>query len=172
MSVIGINSDLYRRRLADRAPIQLITGPSGICEGCPVMFTENDWSRGLNNGSIGKIVEAFLEPKILPDAEDSASRVAVCRAIFDGEEQLLSHSDFLSQRVVRAFSITVHKAQGSQWNRVIVPVERSTLLDRTLVYTALTRAVRQVVFVGDLDAAAAAVIAPPRALNRIVGLRL
>ena len=39
----------------------------------------------------------------------------------------------------------VYQAQGSQWPRVIVPITRSRVLDRTLVYTAVTRAQRQVI---------------------------
>ena len=75
-------------------------------------------------------------------------------------------------RIELAHAITVHKAQGSQFRRVIIPVVHSRLLDRTLVYTALTRAVDQVVFVGDRRALVAAIEAPPRSQQRMVGFRL
>lgn len=68
--------------------------------------------------------------------------------------------------------ITVHKAQGSQWPRVIVPLTGHRLLDRTLVYTALTRAQRQVLLVGDEAAAKEAVEGLPRAQSRQVSLDL
>jgi len=68
------------------------------------------------------------------------------------------------------YAITVHKAQGSQWPRVIVPVDQHRLLDRTLLYTAVTRAQRQVILVGDASAARAAVTRPPRAHTRQVRL--
>lgn len=158
-SVTAINKDLYARRLGGRRPVLLTTGHSGFCEGCPVMFLENDHERGLNNGSVGRIIEAAFDP--VPGAP-------VCRATLDGHEHALTEDDFAKHRVVRAFSMTVHKAQGSQWNRVIVPIASSVLLDRSLVYTAVTRAVRQVVLVGDASAAAAAVSAAPRAHDRIV----
>jgi exodeoxyribonuclease V alpha subunit len=70
------------------------------------------------------------------------------------------------------YAITVHKAQGSQWPRVIVPLTGHRLLDRTLVYTAVTRAQRQVLLVGDNDAARAAVEGLPRAQSRQVALDL
>ncbi len=70
------------------------------------------------------------------------------------------------------FAITVHKAQGSQWRRIIIPVTESRLLDRTLLYTALTRAQVQVILVGDVDAGRQAIVAPPRAHSRQVGLDL
>ncbi len=63
-------------------------------------------------------------------------------------------------RLGLAYAITVHKAQGSQFKRVIMPAVTSRLLDRTLIYTALTRGMEQVVFIGDRDAFNAAVIAP------------
>lgn len=69
------------------------------------------------------------------------------------------------------YAITVHKAQGSQWPRVIVPVTRSRLLDRTLLYTAVTRAQRQVILVGDAVAAREAVVRLPRAQARQVALQ-
>ncbi len=68
------------------------------------------------------------------------------------------------------YAITVHKAQGSQWSRIIVPVTGNRLLDRTLIYTAVTRAQRQVILVGDEQAARQAVEGMPRAQHRQVAL--
>jgi exodeoxyribonuclease V alpha subunit len=55
---------------------------------------------------------------------------------------------------------------------VIVPIVRSRLLDRTLIYTALTRGMEQVVFIGDRDAFDAAVTAPPHSRERQVGFAI
>lgn len=74
--------------------------------------------------------------------------------------------------LVLGHAITVHKAQGSQWLRVIVPLTGHRLLDRTLVYTAVTRAPRQVLLVGDEAAAKAAVEGVPQAQTRQVALAL
>ena len=70
------------------------------------------------------------------------------------------------------YAITIHKAQGSQWPRVIVPLTGNRLLDRTLVYTAVTRAQKQVLIVGDEAAAKAAVESEPRVQARQVALDL
>ena len=72
-------------------------------------------------------------------------------------------------RIDLAYAITVHKAQGSQFKRVIVPLAKSRLLDRTLIYTALTRGMEQVVFIGDRNGFDAAIIAQPRLHERLVG---
>ena len=68
-----------------------------------------------------------------------------------------------------AYAITVHKAQGSQFKRVIVPLFRNRFMDRTLIYTALTRGIEQVVFIGDRNTFDAAITASPRSHERRVG---
>lgn len=160
-SVVAVNEDLYRRRLAGQPAVMLRGSLSGFCEGCPVLFLVNDPKRGLNNGSMGIITEAF--PEAIGEER------LVCEAIFDGMLHQLSEED-VEHALQRSFAITVHKSQGSQWNRVIVPVSPGRLLDRTLIYTAITRAVRQVVLVGDVEAAKEAVLQAPRALTRQTAL--
>jgi exodeoxyribonuclease V alpha subunit len=96
----------------------------------------------------------------------SAGRRALSCSL-DGTEHVLVEEDF--QHVDLAYAITVHKAQGSQFKRVIVPVTRSRLLDRALIYTALTRGIEQVVFIGDRHAFDRAIIAEPHSQERQVG---
>jgi exodeoxyribonuclease V alpha subunit len=71
-----------------------------------------------------------------------------------------------------AYAVTVRKARGSRFCGVVMPVVRSHLLDRTLVYTAVMRATEQVVLLGDMEAPCEAVAAPPRPDKRLVGLNL
>lgn len=47
-----------------------------------------------------------------------------------------------------AYSISLHKAQGSQFKRVIIPVTNSRMLDNAWIYTALTRAEVKIELVG------------------------
>lgn len=67
-------------------------------------------------------------------------------------------------------AITIHKALGSQWRRVIVVLTGNRLLDHTLIYPAITRAQDQVIVIGDVLAARRAVEARPRADGRQVAL--
>jgi hypothetical protein len=69
-----------------------------------------------------------------------------------------------------AYAITTHKAQGSQFRRVVIPIAQSRLFDRTVPYTTMTRAQEQVVFVGDRSAFEAAIVAPPHVSRRCTGL--
>lgn len=124
-----------------------------------VMFGKSDDDLQLRNGSLGKVVEP------LPVVDEDSD---VCVCDFEGTEVRLKarHLDDLKH----SYAITIHKSQGSQFNRVIIPVRESRLLDQSLIYTAITRSVDQVVLVGDLDAAIAAIKAPAKAARRHVNL--
>ncbi|MDN3564349.1 AAA family ATPase [Paeniroseomonas aquatica] len=128
-----------------------------IAVGEPVVWTVNDWERGLMNGSLGYILEV-----------DSLGNTII---EMDGVVHRFGRSDNL-QALQLAYAITVHKAQGSQFQRVVVPIFPSRLLDRTLIYTAITRATEQVVLVGDITAAERAIRAMPRSETRTVGLKV
>ena len=75
----------------------------------------------------------------------SAGRRALARFL-DGAEHELLEEDF--QHGDLGYAITVHKAQGSQFKRVMVPVTPSRLLDRTLILHGLDTGIEQVVFIG------------------------
>ena len=75
-------------------------------------------------------------------------------------------------RVELAYAISVHKAQGSQFKRVAIVIAKSRLLDHALVYTALTRGVEQVTFIGDRTGFEAAIVNPPLAYSRQVAFSL
>ncbi|NOG71962.1 AAA family ATPase [Roseicella sp. DB1501] len=165
VSMAAINAEIYLQQMRHRPRIPVMNSLSGFCVDCPVIYGRNDWERGLTNGSLGRIVG-------LPPSELAVDNPEVaCLAEFDGVVHDLSEFDLL-HHVERAFALTVHRAQGSQWNRVIVAIAPGRLLDHALAYTALTRGVRQVVLVGDIDAMARAVNANPSAFRRVSGLRL
>jgi exodeoxyribonuclease V alpha subunit len=122
--------------------------------GEPVMFLRNDYRLGLRNGSLG-IVTDILENGL--------------EAEFDGVRHELVGAKL--DDLTLAYGITVHKAQGSAFSRVVIPIAQSRLLDRSLIYTAVTRARDQVVLIGDTEAFERAVTSSANAHRRIVGLR-
>ena len=130
-----------------------------FAEGDPIIYLVNDYRKELWNGSLGRI------EKVL----NSKGRQAILCSL-DGARHEIPEEDFYHLDL--AYAITVHKAQGSQFKRVIVPIVRTRLLDRTLIYTALTRGMEQVVFVGDRRAFNSAVTAPPHAHERQVGFSI
>ena len=152
--ILAINRRFHELRMqASASASRLVPGRTDIAEGDPVIWTRNDYERDLMNGSTGRIVEAHRDH---------------AKAAIDGQEHRLSASD--STLIELAYAISVHKAQGSQWPLVIVPIYRSRILDRTLIYTAATRASEQVVFIGDRSVFATAVEMSPTSLTRDVTL--
>ena len=143
---------------------------TGLRLGDSVLCTRNMWDRGLQNGSLGVVSEVVEEPT--PCAVDAGVEGPILAWIDwdDGVRRPL-HEPMLDD-VELGYAITVHKAQGSQWRRVVVPVSSTRMLDRTLLYTAMTRAQEQVLLVGDFDAARKATMAEPRATQRQVNLDL
>jgi exodeoxyribonuclease V alpha subunit len=143
---------------------------TGFHVGDTVLCTRNMWDRGLQNGSLGKIVEIEKSTSILTDDGKEADVNLAWVLWDDGERRPITES--MLDNLELGFAITVHKAQGSQWDRIIVPVTGHRLLDRTMIYTAITRAQKQVVIVGDEAAARAAVEGQPRVRLRQVALDL
>lgn len=124
-----------------------------------VLFASNDYKLGLRNGALGRIVKSLT-----PEGPDDI----VCVAEFEGAPYELNSAHL--RHVIHAYAVTTHKAQGSQFERVIVPIRKTKLLDNSLLYTAITRSVEQVVLVGDIRAAEQAVLAPSTSSMRITRL--
>ena len=139
--------------------------------GDTVLCTRNMWDRGLQNGSLGVIEELVEETPMTTDREVVGTEPALAWVLWDdGVRRPIVEA--MIDNLELGYAITVHKAQGSQWPRVIVPITGHRLLDRTLIYTAVTRAQHQVLIVGDESAAKAAVESAPRVQSRQVALDL
>ena len=104
--------------------------------GDKVMQMRNDYSKGVFNGNIGHIfhVEDGPEPLLEVEFED--------RSVHYAGEELADLS--------LAYAITVHKAQGSEFPVIIMPICWSLRapVTRNLIYTAVTRARQLVVLIG------------------------
>ena len=105
--------------------------------GKPILITQNDYQIDLYNGDVGVL---------LPDPV-SKENPAQLWAWFLGKENTLRR--FAPARLPQheaAYAMTVHKSQGSEFERVlfILPDEDVVVLTRELIYTGLTRARSQV----------------------------
>jgi exodeoxyribonuclease V alpha subunit len=109
-----------------------------------VMQTRNDYDREVFNGDMGWIT-----------AVDSLNQAITVRIDGRGIEYEFSDVDEL----VHAYAVSVHKSQGSEYRAVVVPVlmQQYMMLQRNLLYTAITRARELVVLVGSRRAMAIAV---------------
>jgi exodeoxyribonuclease V alpha subunit len=126
-------------------------GQERFAIGEPVIWTRNDYELGLMNGSLGVVLQT-LDDLVID---------------WDGEEKVIDNTADMEH----AYAITIHKSQGSQFRRVIIPVFPCRILDRTMLYTAVTRAQEQVILVGDRQAFLRAVAAPPSTSVRQTGLQ-
>lgn len=132
---------------------KFMTGSDTVRVGDPIVYLRNDPQKELRNGSLGRLISPEL-------------------ADFDGSEVHVDESDV--KNIDLAYCLTVHKSQGSQWDRVIVPLfdtGRSSFVERSLIYTAVTRAARQVVIVGDYEAYVEAVRSVTAASKRQSGIK-
>lgn len=138
-------------RAARGKPLLSYGEPTGFREGEILLYTRNDWSRDLQNGLLGKLVEAFDQPRTVtvPDGTGKQEVEAIGWVEWEGHRVPLLPGDI--EHLEYGYAISVHRSQGSQFKRVIVPIGQNLgFLDRTLIYTALTRAREQIILVGDL----------------------
>jgi exodeoxyribonuclease V alpha subunit len=100
-------------------------GGLGLPHGCPVLVTQNRPALGLSNGDVGVA---------LSTGPGSPAQVVVFPATGAPIPiaQLPDHQP--------AFALTIHKSQGSEWEKVAIDLpSESELLDRNLLYTAISR---------------------------------
>ena len=110
--------------------------------GEPVLMTANDYRRGLFNGDQGLVVKVDFQGDL---------RQA---AVFPGPEGFRPFAlEGLKGRVELCYAMTVHKAQGSEYDRIAIMLPRTDhpALTRELLYTALTRARQGVTLVGERE---------------------
>jgi exodeoxyribonuclease V alpha subunit len=123
--------------------------------GRPLLVTENDYELGLYNGDTGVIVQRVGERPT---------------AAFERGGELLHFSPLRLGAVDTVYAMTIHKSQGSQFDTaaVLLPTAGSRILTRELLYTAVTRARRELILVGTEEAIRRAVERP---VARASGLR-
>ena len=143
---------------------------TGLRLGEPVLCTRNLREWGLQNGSLGRIETIEDTPRQIEAEEDEEPNGLALAWVRWDDGELRPVTAEVLDALELGYAVTVHKAQGSQFPRVIVPVYWARNLDRTMLYTAITRAKRQVIMVGDIDVARRAVQAPPHASLRQVAL--
>jgi exodeoxyribonuclease V alpha subunit len=116
--------------------------------GDKVMQVRNDYEKGVFNGSVGTITGLSPETSELFVLMDDDQEV---RYGFDDLDEL-----------THAYALTVHRSQGSEYPCVVVPMVQTAwlMLQRNLLYTAVSRARQLVVLVGSRRALAKAIRTP------------
>lgn len=111
-------------------------GESNFLDGDKIIQTKNDYELGVMNGESG----------IVKGSTENGKKLIVR---VDDRDVIMDRSQSATWRL--GYAISVHKSQGSQWPLVIVICHsaQSRMLSRRLFYTAVTRASKRVVIIGD-----------------------
>lgn len=112
--------------------------------GDKVLHLVNSPENNVFNGDMGEIVGIDLA-----NAKDNLDKVDKLTIAFDQTEVEYSRQQF--DRITLAYCVSIHKAQGSQFKLVILPLvpQFRRMLQRNLLYTAVTRAQQWLILVGD-----------------------
>ena len=100
-----------------------------------ILFTKNHYDKGIQNGSLGILTS--IEPSGGNYGEvtlDTGDKVEITQSILDC--------------MSLGYAITLHKAQGSQFPRIIIALQKGKIVDRAWLYTAITRAESEIHIVG------------------------
>ena len=105
------------------------------------MQIKNNYDKEVFNGDMGRIIGLELETR----------EVIIS---FEGRELPYDFTEL--DEVILAYAVSVHKSQGSEYPAVIIPIliQHYMLLQRNLIYTAVTRGKRLVILVGTRKALA------------------
>ena len=104
--------------------------------GDKVIQTRNNYEKEIFNGDIGHIAEITTEPVTI-------------YVMFDGQSVAYEPGEL--DELQLAYAITIHKSQGSEFPAIVVPLasQHYMMLQRNLLYTAITRGKQLVIIVGD-----------------------
>lgn len=143
--VVGVtNLNARLQEVLNRSPDGVLRSGRLFKVGDKVIQARNNYEKDVYNGDIGKIVNIDKE-------------VQAVRVDFDGRIVTYDFSEL--DELVLAYAISVHKSQGSEYPAVILPVltQHYLLLQRNLIYTAVTRGKKLVCLVGTKKALSIAV---------------
>ena len=135
----NLNAELQRE--LNQNNLGLIYGSRIFKLGDKVMQVSNNYEKEVFNGDIGWVSNI--------SQEDGELEVE-----YDGRKVVYERSEL--DEITLAYAVSVHKSQGSEYPVVIVPVvtQHYILLQRNLIYTAITRAKRLAILIGTKKALA------------------
>ena len=114
-------------------------------QGDKIIHLVNDAESNVFNGDLGYITD-LLPAKYTDSKQDELT------INFDGNEIVYQRSEWYKIRL--AYAMSIHKSQGSEFPVVILPITKSShrMLQRNLIYTAITRAKSKLILLGEFSA--------------------
>lgn len=123
---------------------QIMHGMYTYKMGDRVMQIRNNYDKAVFNGDMGFICEINTTDRILS---------------INYDDKIVAYESHELDELVLAYAISIHKSQGSEYDAIIIPLfmQHFMLLQRNLVYTAITRAKKLCIFMGQPRALAMAI---------------
>ena len=114
-------------------------------QGDRVIHLVNDTENNVFNGDLGYISD-LLPAKYSDSKQDE---MTIC---FEGAEVTYPRNEWY--KITLAYAMSIHKSQGSEFQVVILPITHSShrMLQRNLIYTAITRSKSKLILLGQLSA--------------------
>jgi exodeoxyribonuclease V alpha subunit len=142
LGVISLN-ELLQQHLNPRTEGELLLGKHRLRVGDKVMQVRNDYDKGVFNGDLGWVRRI-----------DHQAATVTVEFQEEAGPQLIEYEFAELDALTLAYAVTIHKSQGSEYPAVIIPLvlQHAPLLQRNLLYTAITRARRLCVLVGQRQA--------------------
>lgn len=136
-----LNHDLQQMLNSNSGGLSVAYAGAQFQIGDRVMQLRNNYDKNVFNGDIG-IIENI-------NAEDKTVHVRFLETLVDYESSDLNE-------LVHAYAISIHKSQGSEFSAVIIPIfmQHFMMLQRNLLYTAVTRAKKLCIIIGQSRAIA------------------
>ncbi|GCE02964.1 SF1B family DNA helicase RecD2 [Dictyobacter aurantiacus] len=136
---VKLLNERLQAQLNPNAPAQVEWGDRLLRVGDKVMQIRNNYDKGVFNGDVGFIRRI--------DRENLLAKVEFAE---EAGPLLVEYEFHELDELLLAYAVTVHKSQGSEYPAVVLPLvrEHHMLLQRNLLYTAITRAKRFCVIVG------------------------
>lgn len=136
VGITALNDEIQKRVTARGTPLFEGKGGKKLFARDRIMQTSNDYELGVMNGEIGSIIHK----------NESGMSVSI-------NNKQKTYNDEQAESLDLAYAISIHKSQGSEYAAVIIPItsEHSFMLNRSLVYTAITRGKTKVCLIGEKD---------------------
>jgi exodeoxyribonuclease V alpha subunit len=100
-----------------------------------ILFTQNHYDKGIQNGSLGILTSVESSDESYGEVTlDTGENIEITQSVLDCMEL--------------GYAITLHKAQGSQFPRIIIALKKGRIVDRAWLYTAITRAESEIHIIG------------------------
>lgn len=114
--------------------------------GDKVIQTKNNYDLDIYNGNIGTI-ENIEQKVILGELHN------VVTVNYANVNKVIEYDNSNSSELELAYALTIHKSQGSEFQKVIIPIikEDEFMLNKNLLYTAISRGKQEVILIGDFE---------------------